>query len=161
MIWGCRKMGLSSRIAVFCGTLFSLYREFVTVQDGASSCPAKPNKKHRRFLWCEIWQKIPLTSKLDTNFSARFPAVRNSYGNFIVSCIGFKFMIMIYRQEGTSWESVRDCAGKAAFFRKCKNSGRDCAGIAKFFQKCKIRVGNCAGIAKSFRKCRNSARACD
>ena len=125
---------------MFCGTLFSLYREFVTVQDRASSCPEKLNKKHRRFLRCENWQKIPLTSKLDTNFSARFPAVRNSYGNFIVSCIGFKFMIMIYRQEGTSWESARDCAGIAIFFRKCKN-----------------RVGNCAEIAKFFRKCKNSA----
>ena len=27
----------------------------VTVQDGASSCPAKPNKKLRRFLRCENW----------------------------------------------------------------------------------------------------------
>lgn len=117
---------------MFCGTLFSLYGEVVTVQDGASSCPEKLNKKHRKFLRCEIWQKIPLTSKLDTNFSARFPAVRNSYGNFIVSCIGFKFMIMIYRQEGISWESARDCAGKAAFFRKCKIYARNCAGIAKF-----------------------------
>ena len=52
---------------------------FVTVQDGASSCPAKPDKKHRRFLRCEIWQENPRASKLDTNFSARSPAVLNSY----------------------------------------------------------------------------------
>ena len=38
----------------------------VTVQDGASSCPALPNKKHRRFLRCEIWCKKLFTSQLDT-----------------------------------------------------------------------------------------------
>ncbi len=127
----------------------------VTVQDEASSCPAKPNKKHRRFLRCEIWQKTLLTSKLDTNFSARVPAVLNSYGNFIVSCIGFKFMIMIYRQEGTSWESARDCAGFAFFLYKCKISPRICAESAFFLCICKIRSGICAGIAKFFRKCKN------
>ena len=57
----------------------SLFLKIVTVQDGASSCPAKPNKKHRRFFRCEIWQEKPLTSKLDTSFSARSPAVLNSY----------------------------------------------------------------------------------
>ena len=56
---------------------------FVTIQDGASSCPAKPNKKHRRFLRCENWRQNPLTSKLDTVFSARSPAVLNGYCYFI------------------------------------------------------------------------------
>ena len=51
----------------------------VTVQDGASSCPALPNKKHRRFLRCEIWCEKLFTSQLDTAFHARFPAVLNSY----------------------------------------------------------------------------------
>ena len=31
----------------------SLLFKIVTVQDGASSCSAKPDKKHRRFLRCE------------------------------------------------------------------------------------------------------------
>lgn len=44
----------------------------VTVQDEPSSCPAKLNKKHRRFLRCEIWLENPLTSKLDTDFPRRF-----------------------------------------------------------------------------------------
>ena len=51
----------------------------VTVQDGAASCPAKPNKKLWRFLRCENWKKNPLTSKLDTDFSSSSPAVLNSY----------------------------------------------------------------------------------
>ncbi len=51
----------------------------VTVQDGASSCPALPNKKHRRFLRCEIWCKKLFTNQLDTAFYARFPVVLNSY----------------------------------------------------------------------------------
>ena len=51
----------------------------VTVQDGAASCPAKPNKKLWRFLRCENWKKAPLTSKLDTDFSSSSPAVLNSY----------------------------------------------------------------------------------
>ena len=50
----------------------------VTVQDGAASCPAKPNKKLWRFLRCENWKKAPLTSKLDTDFSSSSPAVLNS-----------------------------------------------------------------------------------
>ena len=48
----------------------SLLFKIVTVQDGASSCSAKPDKKHRRFLRCENWKKDPLTSKLDTDFSS-------------------------------------------------------------------------------------------
>ena len=56
--------------------------EIVTVQDGASSCPAKPNKKHRRFLQCENRQENPFTSELDKNFSASSPAVLNSYHLF-------------------------------------------------------------------------------
>ena len=57
----------------------SLLFKIVTVQDGASSCPALPDKKHRRFLRCENWKKAPLTSKLDTDFSSNSPAVLNSY----------------------------------------------------------------------------------
>ena len=57
----------------------SLLFKIVTVQDGASSCPAKPNKKHRRFPRCENWKKDPLTSKLDTDFSSSSPAALNSY----------------------------------------------------------------------------------
>ena len=57
----------------------SLLFKIVTVQDGASSCPAKPDKKRRRFLRCENWKKAPLTSKLDTDFSSNSPAVLNSY----------------------------------------------------------------------------------
>ena len=53
---------------------------FVTIQDGASSCPAKPNKKHRRFLRCESWQENSFISELDKNFSASSPAVLNCYG---------------------------------------------------------------------------------
>ena len=60
----------------------SLLFKIVTVQDGASSCPAKPNKKHRRFLSCENWQENPFTSELDKNFSASSPAVLNSYHLF-------------------------------------------------------------------------------
>ena len=57
----------------------SLLFKIVTVQDGASSCPAKPDEKRRRFLRCENWKKAPLTSKLDTDFSSNSPAVLNSY----------------------------------------------------------------------------------
>ena len=31
----------------------------VTVQDGASSCPAKPNKSFGDSLHCENWKKAP------------------------------------------------------------------------------------------------------
>ena len=50
----------------------------VTVQDGTSSCPAVSDKKHRRFLRCEIWWEKPLTNKLDMAFPTKFPAVLNS-----------------------------------------------------------------------------------
>ena len=56
----------------------SLLFKIVTVQDGASSCPAKPDKKHRRFLRCENWKKALLTGKPDTDFSSSSPAVLNS-----------------------------------------------------------------------------------
>ena len=62
----------------------SLLFKIVTVQDGTSSCPAKPDKKHRRFLRCESRQENSLTSKLDTNFSASSPAVLNSCHKFFV-----------------------------------------------------------------------------
>ena len=51
----------------------------VTIQDGASSCPAEPDKKHRRFLRCENKSQNVLTSKLDAHFRTYFPAVLNSY----------------------------------------------------------------------------------
>ena len=78
----------------------------VTIQDGASSCPALPNKKHRRFLRCEIWCEKLFTSQLDTAFHARFPAVLNSYYQFnkiqvfyILLKLGYDFLRKKHRKS--------------------------------------------------------------
>jgi len=55
-------------------------------------------KKHRRFLRCENWKENPLTSKLDTNFSASSPAILNSYDNFLTVCLNSMYHEVIALQ---------------------------------------------------------------
>ena len=73
-----------------------MLKRSVKLPAGASSCPAKPNKKHRRFLRCENWKKDPLTNKLDTDFSSSSPAVLNSYmGLYSHNLFGFCFHCLV------------------------------------------------------------------